>query len=468
MEFNSFELYVFFVSIFVFIFLLDDLFIDLTYFFKKLSPVSISDKDLPENSKTLAIMVANWKEQDVLEKMVHGNISCLSQPNLHLFLGVYPNDTETLKIALKMETIYSNVHTIINSKEGPTYKGQMLNEIIRGIFVKEAELKLKFDGFIMHDSEDILNEKLPQVYELGLERHDFIQTPVLSLPLGLKDFIAGTYLDEFTETHCKELLVRKYLGAAIPSAGVGTCLSRNLILEFFIKQRGDVFIPNSLTEDYQLGLQANAWGFKSTFLCAYSNQDRSEIIATREYFPHQFWSSIKQKTRWTTGIAFQGTKNLGWFGNIWQRYFLWRDRKAPLNAVLSLNIIFILATSSIEYGQLVYNSNLLKIILLTNFLGMLIRLVVRSFIVQKYYGIKMALVAVLRWPFSIIINMTAGLRSTIQYSHSSLTGKKIKWSKTVHRLPENFGAVINYELENIKINETNYKNNDEVVKERGV
>lgn len=452
MNFENFEIYFFVISLSVLFFLIDDLFIDFISIFKKLGPKAISRDDLydvPAQSlkctslpRYLAIMVANWQEESVLESMVHGNMKNISDKEVHLFLGVYPNDSSTLAIALKMQSQYPNVHTVINTQKGPTYKGQMLNEIIKGIFLKETELGISFSGFIMHDSEDILDPHIPALYKLGLKNHDFVQTPVFSLPSKFSELTAGTYMDEFAEVHCKDLLVRKYLGAALPSAGVGTCISRKLILTFLTRQEGRVFLPDSLTEDYQLGLQASQWGFRSTFLCHYlKDQGPSYVIATKEFFPNKLKSAIRQKTRWTTGIAFQGSSNLGWFGNFWQRYFLWRDRKGPINALLTLNIIFIICITSLGIAKWVPENQWLTTILIFNTIGMVVRFAVRTKYVHRLYGWKHASLVVFRWPPAMLINMCAGLKSIYQHTYSSVTGSKIKWAKTEHRLPEGFGGL---------------------------
>ena len=208
------EYYLWCICLCVLIFLIDDLFIDFTAKIK------------------------------VLESMIKGNMANLPMKNVHIFLGVYPNDTETMNIAIKMASIYPRVHVVVNSKVGPTYKGQMLNEIVNYIFKTEDILGVEFEGFILHDSEDILDPNIPYLYSLGLREADFIQTPVFSLPVKWWDLTAGTYMDEFSEIHTKDLLVRQYMGAALPSAGVGTCLSRRLILIFLSRQNGEVFLIN--------------------------------------------------------------------------------------------------------------------------------------------------------------------------------------------------------------------------------
>ncbi len=439
MEFGHFaETYLWVIALFVFLFLVDDLFVDAVAYLKNLKPKSISKEILfdSKNSKMLAILIANWKEENVLEAMVHGNMAQLTQENVHLFLGVYPNDTATLAIATRMESIYPRVHVVVNRQPGPTYKGQMLNEIIDAIFDFENELHFNFEGFVLHDSEDILDPKLPYLYSLGLRQADFIQTPVYSLPVKMSELTAGTYIDEFAEIHTKDLLVRQYLGAGIPSAGVGTCISRELLLTFYDRQKQVVFLPDSLTEDYQLGLQAARWKFKSVFLCYYlEGTDTSEIISTREYFPDQFWNSVRQKTRWTTGIAFQGFRNIGWFGDFAQRYFLWRDRRGPLNGLLSLHLLMGL----LLFPFLELESRGLWILLALNTVGVLVRFAVRIQCVQRIYGDTIALLSILRWPVAMAINTWSGLRSTRQYLLSLITGKQIKWIKTEHRLPLGFG-----------------------------
>lgn len=440
---SSWDLYLWAITLCVFIFLLDDLFIDAVAFLKKLKPQSIAKGALNHThieKKNLAVMIANWQEQDVLEAMVRGNMQSLTYQNLHFFLGVYPNDLATMTIAKKMSQNFPHVHMVVNALEGPTYKGQMLNEIIKSIFLYESENQIKFDGFILHDSEDVLDSNIPYLYSYGLDQADFVQTPVLSLQVEPWQLVAGTYVDEFVEGHLKELLVRQHLGAAIPSAGVGTCLSRALVLKFLLEQNGTVFLPDSLTEDYQLGLQTAKWGMKSTFLCHYlQGFSVASLIATKEFFPHKYFHAVRQKTRWTTGIAFQGSRNIGWFGSFWQKYFLWRDRKGPLNAILTANVILILlALTLFDLGTSASQSGL-KIFLIANTIGMFARLAVRIRLVKQVYGLTTAILVPTRWPVAMVINMHAGLRSIYQFYKSAITGKKIKWSKTQHRMPEGFG-----------------------------
>ena len=47
--------------------------------------------------------------------------------------------------------------------------------------------------------------------------------PVLSLPRKWNEFVAGCYLDDFSETHQKDVPVRARLTGIVPGAGVASC-----------------------------------------------------------------------------------------------------------------------------------------------------------------------------------------------------------------------------------------------------
>jgi hypothetical protein len=87
-------------------------------------------------------------------------------------------------------------------------------------------------------------------------------------------------------------------------------------------------------------------------------------------------------------------------------------------------------------------STALNLLFGLNTLGMIFRFGVRFHCVQRVFGSLAAFGVFLRWPVAMLINMSAGLRSTHQYLESSVTGEKIKWAKTQHRLPVGFGSSV--------------------------
>ncbi|RYD46948.1 MAG: glycosyl transferase family protein, partial [Verrucomicrobiaceae bacterium] len=267
----------------------------------------------------IAVFVANWQEEEVLGKMVEGNLARIPYPSVSLYLGVYPNDEGTVRVAHELAAQYPDrVSVIVNTMDGPTSKGQLLNEMFAQVFSKDDCP----DIAVLHDSEDVIDPRTFPIYA-SYQRagYDFIQVPVFSLNRGKGLYVASTYMDEFAERHTREMIVRNAVGATIPSAGVGTGMTKTL-LKHFLKTRGQVLMSGTVTEDYILGVEAKRAGFKSAFAAVSSNAESGlNFAATREFFPKTLAASIKQKTRWVYGINFEATYKLGWEGDLWDKYF---------------------------------------------------------------------------------------------------------------------------------------------------
>ena len=120
------------------LFILDDLFIDFVAFVKRLRPTKLTTADIQcmrgLSEKHIAIMIANWKEAEVIGPMIRGNIRGIDYDNYTFFLGVYPNDTETWAEASRLEKMYPDkVVVVVNSQPGPyqlsvsPYRGEECN-----------------------------------------------------------------------------------------------------------------------------------------------------------------------------------------------------------------------------------------------------------------------------------------------------------------------------------------------------
>jgi bacteriophage N4 adsorption protein B len=433
------------------LFAIDDLFIDGVATLFQLKPQKLSDADLisihQTSQKRIGIMIANWHEEDVIDRMILGNLGGIDYQNYVFFLGVYPNDRPTLDKALLLQKRFSNVFVVVNSKNGPTSKGQMLNQIVTHIKGLEQSTETFFDLILMQDSEDVLHPLSLKILNWGAKDYDFIQMPVFSFNLPIKHWTGSTYIDEFSEVHTKDLLVREFLGCAIPSAGVGTAFSRKMIDQVCRENSGAFFAEDVLVEDYFLGTQTKKLNLKSRFLCCYRDKTASkprDFIATREYFPNQISTAIRQKTRWTLGIAVQGLLRLGWSGSVVDRYFLMRDRRGPFNALvmilctLSLIGYALCELLKIDVSTLTQNPIFILGTKLT-LISMIIRLVQRSRCVLLVNGWKPALTVALRWPLANWINTLAAAMAVKKHIESVRAGVQPKWDKTAHILPENFG-----------------------------
>ncbi len=451
------------IALLFFIFGLEDLFLDFIYWFRKLRyqhfTVSQFQQINDMDEKLIAIMIGAWHEGNIIQQMIIGNMERIKYKNFHIFIGVYPNDFQTMLEVKKLEVLFPQVHGVVNTLDGPTSKGQMLNEVVSAIRKFEFQSGIEFLAFHMQDAEDIIHPYILKISNLYLEQYDFIQTPVFSLPVGSWEVVAGTYIDEFAQAHYKDMLVRADLNVAIPSAGVGTTIARAFILKLLQSNPDGVFLTKSVTEDYLLGHQVYQLGGKSAFasvdlgnLLGADNPDR--FVATREYFPKKFVRSLRQKTRWNLGIIIQGIYTLGWYGKWWDRYFLFRDRKGAFTSLLGifgmllLIVIFIhnflVGLSSHESGLSslsAQNPEYLSFFLLINFLFMSYFVFQRARCVYFVYGRRYLWWLPMRWPVAITINALAMINACKRSIWASWRKKDVVWGKTHHELPPNFGVM---------------------------
>jgi bacteriophage N4 adsorption protein B len=426
------------VSILINISSFDDAFIDLLgfgiqrYSFRR----SPDTYDIP----WLAVFVANWHEEAVLGRMVEGNLARIPIPSVMLYLGVYPNDIGTRDVALALAEKYPDrVRVIINSLPGPTSKGQMLNEMFLQVFSVADAPEL----VVLHDSEDVIDPRTFKVYAAYSVEYDFIQIPVFSLNCKNRSRVAATYMDEFAERHTREMVVRNAVGATIPSAGVGTCMSRRLI-RHFIRMRGNVLMTGCVTEDYILGVEAKRAGFRSAFAAVSADETKGlDFVATREFFPKSLEASIKQKTRWVYGINFEAMHKLGWRGDPWDVYFFVRDRKGIITnflAPISLVFLILIVLRVIDPADMPADAEaVFELSVSINLVFMVTRYLIRVAACRQVYGYFDFIGVAIRWPIALYINMVAAYRAWKTYlGESNFASKCIVWSKTTHELPEDF------------------------------
>src|SRR6266498_1200313 len=120
-----------------------------------------------------------------------------------------------------------------------------------------------------------------------------VQIPVLPLPTRWREITHGLYCDEFAEYQVKDIPVRQMLGGFIASNGVGTGFSRSVLEKIAEANENRVFDPQCLTEDYANGYRIHALGCPQMFVRLHGRG--LNVIATREYFPRDFTSAVRQR-----------------------------------------------------------------------------------------------------------------------------------------------------------------------------
>lgn len=452
----------------------DDLFIDAVYWWRRLqlrlgwrrepAPPSVAAlRAQPE--RPLAIMVPAWKEAEVIASMVENTLRTLDYQHYVVFLGTYRNDPETTAEAEKMVQA-DPVHMVRAhvDRDGPTCKADCLNWIVREIRAYEQRHDLQFAGVVMHDCEDVVHPLELRYFNHALAHADLVQLPVMSLELPWHSWVGGAYLDDFSESHQKDIAVRQQLTGVVPGAGVALGYSRRVLDAMSARHGGQLFNVDSLTEDYDFSFRlAELPGIRQVFAGAPvpgAGQHPSErcrapwrdlwrrpptasgLLATCEYFPSTFRAAYRQRARWVLGIAFLGWRQLGWRGGGWQRYLLMRDRKGLVTAPVSMLAYVLLLHSVVTAGlglaagvPRTLDQPWLRALLLVN-VGLLAnRTAQRMWFVSCANGLQQGLLSVPRMIFGNFINFAAVSRAWSQWLRHLASGAPIAWDKTHHTFP---------------------------------
>ena len=442
---------------------LDDLFIDVCYYGSQLrrrlrrsGPAEVTEaelRSLPE--KGIAIMIPAWREDAVIAAMLRNTLRTVEYANYDVFVGTYPNDEATMMAVAEVAESEPRIHRIVCPHDGPTNKADCLNWIIEGIRHHDKATGRRIEILMLHDSEDLVHPLSLKLMNRFIPEAAMVQLPVMPFESPASEMTAGTYLDEFAESHLKDMVVRERLSGMVPSAGVGTGFSRAAIERLAQKHNNQVFNVGTFTEDYDLAFRLKAIGERSMllqFTVERTLVDGSklrvvrELVGTREYFPSRFSDAVRQKARWTLGIVFHGWQQRGWEGDLPLRYMIWRDRKALMtNAVNILGYLLLLEAAFGPYwspgaeaaGRIRFipaDGWVWKVILIDALL-LLNRCIQRIVCDARIASWKQAALCLPRIIWGNVINFCAVVRATHIFMRNRLTGEKLVWAKTAHAFP---------------------------------
>ena len=382
----------------------------------------------------IAILVPCWQESDVIGQMLEHNLGVVDYAHYDFFVGAYPNDPATLFAVQAVQAKRSRVHLAVCPHDGPTNKADCLNWTMQHLMLHEESRRTRFDIVVVHDAEDMIHPSELRWLAAEMQDAEMVQVPVIALPTPFSNLTHGVYCDEFAESQTKDLQARVYLGGFLPSCGVGTGLTRDMIERIAETGSNEIFQPGSLTEDYELGRRVQELGGRQRMLPL--RWERGKLMATREYFPREFWPAVKQRTRWITGISLQSWELNGWRGNWVRRYWWWRDRKAlvgnPLTALCNLCFVAGLLGWRAPIEQMPFGSQPL---IAVAFLLQCYRMMIRMSYSALIYGPFFALGAPLRVLWGNAINLLATVRAVHQFARAKMRGEPLRWVKTAHAYP---------------------------------
>lgn len=402
----------------------------------------------PPLGGTLAVFVPAWDEAKVLPAMLRRTLAAWAGEDFILYVGCYPNDAATLFAVSPLVARDRRLRLVINERDGPTTKGDNLNRLWTALCEDERACDMRFAAIVLHDAEDHVHPDELALHRIYLAGNAMVQIPVVPLIERGSHWIGGHYGDEFAEAHGKELVVRSRLGIPLPSAGVGCALTRSALALLAIERRGDPFRCDSLTEDYEVGMLLGAYGLGARFVDAIGRTGTR--IVSRGAFPGKVDAAVRQKARWVAGIALAGWDHLGWPGarqgnarlsarRGWlARWMLWRDRRAPLAALILLAAYAGLIATALGWaGQASWGwrpaepGDGMRLLLALNAMLLLWRLGMRGHFTARWYGPRQALLAVPRALVANIVAMLAARRAVVLYWRMLRSGEVV-WDKTEH------------------------------------
>lgn len=474
-EYNSgLEVLAAILALVIFVSSLDDLFIDLWYWarrifrrsrverspqYRRLTAEALRERE----EQPMAIMVPAWQESDVIAAMVQNMIEVLEYRNYRVFVGTYPNDQPTIDEVERMVKRYPQLQRVQVPHPGPTSKADCLNAVVAAIFDHERETGTEFAGVVLHDSEDVLHPLELKFFNYLLPRKDMIQLPVASLEREWYELVAGTYMDEFAESHAKEMVVRESVSGMVPSAGVGTCFSRKALVGLVGATRNKPFNVDSLTEDYDVGMRLAQMNMQSIFgvfpvtfhisRTSWASRKRRELLmqmplCVREYFPDNFRAAYRQKARWVLGIGLQSWEQIRWQGRtLAARYLLLHDRKGVVTSFVSI-LAYILVLHFIVfhvglatgwwhayYPSLFQEGSIWRAMIYINAFFLAIRAAHRVYFTTVLYGWEHGVMSLPRMVVGNFVNCMAVARAWKMYLSYLFRGTRLAWDKTAHEFP---------------------------------
>ncbi len=397
------------------------------------------DLSMPE--KLIAIFVPLWHEHAVIGGMVEHNVAAINYDHYHFFIGAYPNDDPTLDAVRDLETRFPHVHLAVCPHDGPTSKADCLNWIYQRMLLFEEHHAARFEIVVTHDAEDLIHPEAFTRINAYAGDFEMVQIPVLPLRTPFTKIVHAVYCDEFAEWQIKDMPARKLMGSFVPSNGVGTGFTRGALEKLATAEHNLIFEPQCLTEDYENGLRLHKLGCSQVFVPLQGSG--AGFVATREFFPQNMRSAIRQRTRWITGIGLQSWERHGWRGSWPQVYWFWRDRKGLLGNPISLlsNFLFF-------YGLLTWvlariagtpwglaSHTLHPGLLVSTLLIQILQSSVRIGCCTRIYGFAFALGVPLRTVCGNWINSAATLRALSAYLAARIRHQPLVWLKTEHAYP---------------------------------
>ncbi len=291
----------------------EELVFDLTYLlrYRKLKNHALTPEELEaDKPKRMAVLLPTWQDAN-LAPMIRATLGYTNYSPLHLdfFVGVHPNDHETLEAAEALSQEFVNVHVVVADGPGPTPRGQLLNFMYSYLERFERSNRLEFEVVALHSADDVIHPYTFKLYSTLLRKYPAVQLPVLPLPSqgnfwkGLQN--AGLSGD-VAEAQLRHLPIREALGFFVPCAPSGFAVRRSLLPE--LASDGHIFDPKPEATHFDPALRLWRIGQPVHFHLQPiqrmndNGQTRRELISVQQS-PGPRSVVGMSKARWTLGLG---------------------------------------------------------------------------------------------------------------------------------------------------------------------
>lgn len=392
----------------------------------------------PRDPGHLAIFIPAWDESAVIAQMLRAATARYRGAEYTIFVGCYANDQAT--IAAVTSVRHPAIQLAICDNNGPTTKADCLNRLWRELRIQHLLTGVNYKAVILHDAEDLVSSDELIIFDRLIEENALVQLPVIPIVDPESRWISGHYCDEFAEAHCKTLVVREFLGAGVPAAGVGCAICCDALAQLAAERGGNPFDVDSLTEDYELGLRLHALGERTIFV-RLPEHGTEGMVATKAHFPATLETAVRQKTRWITGIALAGWDRLGWGQGVFEGWMRLRDRRAVIAAVIlssaylaALLVVILWCVDLLSGTQTDVINGHTEALIGINIALLFWRMIMRASFVTQIYGWREGLRSIPRTLVGNIIAIMAARRAVIHY-WGIAKGQQPLWDKTAHKFP---------------------------------
>lgn len=291
----------------------DELIFDLIYLLRnrKLKNHALTPEELEaDKPKRMAVLLPTWQDANIAP-MIRATLGYTNYSPLHLdfFVGVHPNDPETLEAVETLSQEFVNVHLVVADGPGPTSRGQLLNTLYGYLERFERSNRLEFEVVALHSADDVIHPYTFKLYSTLLRKHPAVQLPVLTLPSQggfLKGLLSAAYTGDSAEEQLRHLSVREALGFFVPCAPSGFAVRRSLLPE--MASDGHIFDPKPGAAPFDPALRLWRIGHPVHFHLQPmlrlddNGQTRREIIAVRQSPGlHGVWG--QHHRRWVYGLG---------------------------------------------------------------------------------------------------------------------------------------------------------------------